>query len=131
LHLVVNKQGEILRFCITPGNVDDRKLVPDLAKLLFGKLFGDNGYISQPLAKSLREMFDIQLIAKLRKNMKNQLMTLTDRILYVAGQSLRRLLISLKTSLRLSSLAIAVSRISLSMCCVVRSHIVADLQNRP
>jgi len=81
LHLVVNDRGEILRFCITPGNVDDRKPVPSLAKHLFGKLFGDKGYISQTLAKSLREMFDIQLITKLRKNMKNQLMTMTDRIL--------------------------------------------------
>lgn len=81
LHLVVNDRGEILRFCITPGNVDDRKPVPGLAKHLFGKLFGDKGYISQTLAKSLREMFDIQLITKLRKNMKNQLMTMTDRIL--------------------------------------------------
>jgi IS5 family transposase len=81
LHLVVNDRGEILRFCITPGNVDDRKPVPDLAKNLFGKLFGDKGYISQTLYKSLREMFDVQLITKLRSNMKNQLMTMTDRIL--------------------------------------------------
>ena len=81
LHLVVNDQGEILQFCLTPGNVDDRKPVPHLAKKLFGKLFGDKGYISQPLAQSLREMFDLQLITKLRKNMKNQLMTWSDRIL--------------------------------------------------
>ncbi len=81
LHLVVNDQGEILQFCITPGNVDDRKPVPRLAKNLFGKLFGDKGYISQPLAQSLRKMFDLQLITKLRSNMKNQLMTMTDRIL--------------------------------------------------
>ena len=32
LHLVVNDRGEILRFCITPGNVDDRKPVPGLSK---------------------------------------------------------------------------------------------------
>jgi len=81
LHLVVNDQGEILRFCLTPGNVDDRKPVPHLAKELFGKLFGDKGYISQPLAQSLRDMFDLQLITKLRRNMKNQLMTWSDRIL--------------------------------------------------
>ena len=81
LHLVINDRGEILQFCITPGNVDDRKPVPRLAKELFGKLFGDKGYISQSLAKSLSEMFDIQLITKLRKNMKNQLMNLSDRIL--------------------------------------------------
>lgn len=81
LHLVVNDRGEILRFCITPGNVDDRMPVPRLVKKLFGKLFGDKGYISQPLAQSLRSMFNIQLITKLRSNMKGQLMTLSDRIL--------------------------------------------------
>jgi transposase len=81
LHLVVNDRGEILRFCITPGNVDDRKPVQRLVKELFGKLFGDKGYLSQPLALFLHEMFDIQLITKLRDNMKNQLMSLTDRLL--------------------------------------------------
>ena len=81
LHLVVNDRGEILQFCITPGNVDDRKPVPRLVKKLFGKLFGDKGYLSQPLAQSLRAMFNLQLITKLRGNMKNRLMTLSDRIL--------------------------------------------------
>lgn len=81
LHLVVNERGEILQFCITPGNVDDRKPVPKLAQRLFGKLFGDKGYISQKLADQLRELFDVQLITKLRANMKNQLMLLSDRLL--------------------------------------------------
>lgn len=81
LHLVVNDRGELLQFCITPGNVDDRKPVINLAKKLFGKLFGDKGYISKNLARSLREMFDLQLITKLRANMKNQLMLFSDRIL--------------------------------------------------
>jgi IS5 family transposase len=81
LHLVVNDQGELLEVCITPGNVDDRKPVPRLAKKLFGKLFGDKGYISQSLAQTLRQMFDLQLITKLRANMKNQLMPLVDRLL--------------------------------------------------
>jgi hypothetical protein len=81
LHLVVNDRGELLQFCITPGNVDDRKPVPHLAKQLFGKLFGDKGYISKSLAQTLRQMFDLHLITKLRDNMKNQLMTLSDRIL--------------------------------------------------
>jgi hypothetical protein len=81
LHLVVNDQGELLSTCITAGNVDDRKPVPNLAKVLFGKLYGDKGYISQPLAQSLHEMFDVQLITNLRSNMKNQLMLWTDRML--------------------------------------------------
>jgi hypothetical protein len=79
LHLVVNDQGELLAFCMTPGNVDDRQPVPRLAKKLFGKLYGDKGYLSQTLAHTLRQMFDIQLITKLRSNMKNQLMLWNDR----------------------------------------------------
>jgi transposase len=49
LNLIVNDQGEILSFLLTPGNVDDRKPVPHLARELFGKLFGDKGYLSQKL----------------------------------------------------------------------------------
>lgn len=46
LHLVFNERGEIIGFCVTPGNVDDRKLVSDLAKDLFEKFIGVKGYIS-------------------------------------------------------------------------------------
>lgn len=46
LHLVVNDQGDLLALYLTPGNVDDRKPVPRLTERLFGKLFGDKGYIS-------------------------------------------------------------------------------------
>ena len=81
LHLVINDRGEILQFCLTPGNIDDREPVPQLAKKLFGKLFGDKGYISKKLAQTLRELFDVQLVTKLRSNMKNQLMLLSDRLL--------------------------------------------------
>jgi hypothetical protein len=52
LHLVVNDRGEILNVMLTPGNVDDRKLFPELVRNLFGKLVGDLGYISQPLLKN-------------------------------------------------------------------------------
>ena len=41
LHLIVNDRGEILACRLTPGNIDDRKPLPNLAKTLFGKLFGD------------------------------------------------------------------------------------------
>ena len=53
LHLVVNDQGELLACQLTPGNVDDRGPVPILSKRLFGKLFGDRGYISRPLFEQL------------------------------------------------------------------------------
>ena len=80
LHLVVNDKGELLAFYLTPGNVDDRKPVPKLARRLFGKLFGDKGYISQALFDELLEQ-DVQLITGIRKNMKNRLMPMMDKIL--------------------------------------------------
>ncbi|MEP7289917.1 MAG: IS982 family transposase [Chloroflexota bacterium] len=80
LHLVVNDQGEILAFQLTPGNVDDRVPVPTLATKLFGKLFGDKGYLSTPLFNTLLAR-GIQLVTNLRSNMKNKLTPLTDKLL--------------------------------------------------
>jgi hypothetical protein len=77
----VNDQGEILAFCLTPGNVDDRQPVPKLAKGLVGKLFGDTGYLSQPLAQQLLVTHGLQLITKLRKKMHNRLLDWSDRLL--------------------------------------------------
>lgn len=81
LHLVFNDRGEILNVTLTPGNVDDRKPVPQLVRDLFGKLFGDKGYLSQPLFETLYRTFDIQLITKIKSNMKNRLMLLSDKLL--------------------------------------------------
>jgi hypothetical protein len=80
LHLVVNECGELLACCLTPGNVDDRVPVPALVEELWGKLFGDKGYLSQALFETLLEQ-DLQLITKLRRNMRNKLMPLLDKIL--------------------------------------------------
>jgi hypothetical protein len=52
--MVFNDQGELLTFTLTPGNVDDRAPLPAFAARLFGKLFGDKGYLSQPLFKQLK-----------------------------------------------------------------------------
>ncbi len=81
LHLVVNDRGELLACQITPGNMDDRKPVPALCNRLFGKLIADRGYISQPLFEQLLETFNIQLITRLKKNMKNRLIPLVDKLL--------------------------------------------------
>ena len=81
LHLVINDAGELLACQITPGNVDDRKPVPTLCKHLFGKLIADRGYISQPLFEQLLETFGVQLITKLKKNMKNRLLPWMDKLL--------------------------------------------------
>lgn len=81
LHLVFNDRGEILNVTLTPGNVDDRNPVPQLVRELFGKLIGDKGYLSQPLFEELYQTFGIQLITKLKSNMKNRLMLFSDKLL--------------------------------------------------
>lgn len=84
LHLVGNDRGELLACCLTPGNVDDRRPVPQLLRRIrrrFGKLFADRGYISQPLAEQLLLEHGLQLITKLRKNMHNRLLDVSDKLL--------------------------------------------------
>jgi hypothetical protein len=79
LHLVVNDQGERLAFCLTPGNVDDRHPVPQLATGLVGKLFGDKGSLSEPLAQQLLVPHGLHLITKVRKKMHNRLLDWSDK----------------------------------------------------
>ena len=66
---------------LTPGNVDDRQPVPGLVGNLFGKLVANRGYISKKLGKQLKARYDLQLITKLRANMKNQLLPMADKLL--------------------------------------------------
>jgi hypothetical protein len=80
LHLVINEQGEVLGITLTPGQVDDRRPVAKLLRPLWGKLFGDRGYISQDLFEQLRAE-GLQLITKLKRNMKNKVMPVIDKLL--------------------------------------------------
>jgi hypothetical protein len=82
LHLIINEKGEILSFYLSKGNKDDRniKIVQDLTKDIFGKLFGDKGYLSKALFSTLFQD-GIQLFTKVKKNMKNHLMSLKDKII--------------------------------------------------
>jgi hypothetical protein len=80
IHLIVNDRGELLAFRLTPGNVDDREPVPDMVKDIFGKLYGDKGYISQKLFDLLFGQ-NIQLVTKIKRNMKNRLMPLFDGLM--------------------------------------------------
>ena len=82
LHLIINDKGEILSFYLTKGNVDDRNIavLKTMTKDIFGKLFGDKGYISKALSELLYQD-GIQLITKVRKNMKQQNLSSQDQIL--------------------------------------------------
>ena len=72
--------GEVLACSLTPANVDDRRPVPRLGRRLQGKVFGDRGYISQALFENLFA-HGVQLITKLRKDMKNTLLPMLDKLL--------------------------------------------------
>jgi len=82
LHLICNEKGELLNFMITPGDTDDRKPLEDkrFIESIYDKLVADKGYISQTLFNKLF-VDGIQLITKLKSNMKGALMKVSDRLL--------------------------------------------------
>lgn len=81
VHLLFNDRGELLNFALTPGNVDDRRPGPNVVQRLFGKIFADKGYLSQPLFQQLLETFGLRLITRLKSNMKNRLIPWADHVL--------------------------------------------------
>lgn len=95
LHVVVNEAGELLACRLTAGNIDDRVPVPQLTRWLWGKLFGDKGYLSQPLTKQLSQR-GIHLITNLKSNMKNRLVLLSDKLLLRKRSILETILDQLK-----------------------------------
>jgi hypothetical protein len=83
LHLIINDCGEILSCYLTAGNVDDRKPVAGMvkkARRMFGKLFGDKGYISKALRECL-QIEEVQLVTGIKKNMKNKVVNLYDKLM--------------------------------------------------
>ena len=82
LHIIINDKGEILNFTITQANVDHRQPLKQERFLdrIYGKLFADKGYIGKELMQMLF-VDGIHLITSVRNNMKNSLMTMSDKIL--------------------------------------------------
>lgn len=78
LHIVINNQGELMSFKLTPGNTDDRSVVEKLCKNLKGWLFGDKGYLSGKLLRNLKER-GLELITKVKKNMRQTVLTQTQK----------------------------------------------------
>lgn len=82
LHIIINDKGEILNFTITQANVDDRTPLKnkDFLAEIYGKLFADKGYIGKELMHNLF-VDGVQLITQIKNNMKNSLMSISDKIL--------------------------------------------------
>jgi hypothetical protein len=65
---------------LTPGNVSDTAVVPQLTKDLMGKLFGDKGYIGKKLAEELLRR-GLVLMTRVRANMKSLPVSFFDKAL--------------------------------------------------
>ena len=82
LHIIINDKGELLNYIVTKGNKHDanQDLVSRLVKDLFGKLYGDKGYISKSLFETLFHK-GVHVVTKIKRNMKNVLMSLKDKVM--------------------------------------------------
>jgi hypothetical protein len=86
LQLIINDKGEILSFYLSKGNTDDRdlKTITQMTKDIFGKLFGDKGYISKALSDLLFGN-GIQLVTQVRRNMKTKALSNEELVLLKKG----------------------------------------------
>lgn len=86
LHLVINQEGEIINFCITKGNVDDRHVMVNLFSNLQGLAAGDKGYISNDKAETLEKQ-GLRFITKIKNNMKKKIFTAFEKF-FLAQRSI-------------------------------------------
>ena len=80
LHFVINHKGQIMALRITPGNTADSTVLDEITQHLKGKLYADKGYISRALFSQLWQR-GLHLITGIRRNMRNYLMPLADKLL--------------------------------------------------
>ena len=80
LHVVLNHKGAIVALKITPGNTADSTVLDEITRHLRGKVYADKGYISHEVFTTLWQR-GLHLITGIRRNMRNHLMLLGDKIL--------------------------------------------------
>lgn len=68
-HIIVDELWNLMAFCITPWNTDDRKPVRKMVRKLTGTLIGDAWYVDAKLKEDLGKMW-IAFISNYKKNMK-------------------------------------------------------------
>ncbi len=100
LHLVINDKGQVMAVKITPGNTDDRKPFETMIAELKGKVFGDKGCLSKPLFQRLWQQ-GLHLITGIRRNMKNFLLPILDKIMLRKRFIIETLFDKLKSSMGL------------------------------
>jgi hypothetical protein len=80
LHFVINHKGQIMALKITPGNTADSAVLDEITQRLTGKLYADKGYIGHALFNKLWQR-GLHLITGIRRNMRNHLMPLADKLM--------------------------------------------------
>jgi hypothetical protein len=80
LHFVINHKGQVMALKITPGNTADSTVLDAITQPLAGKLYADKGSIGKELFKALWQR-GLHLITSIRRNMRNYLMPLADKLL--------------------------------------------------
>ena len=80
LHFVINHKGQVMALKITPGNTADSTVLDAITQQLAGKLYADKGYIGRALFTQLWQR-GLHLITSIRRNMRNYLMPLADKVM--------------------------------------------------
>ncbi|WP_428485301.1 IS982 family transposase [Rhodopila sp.] len=100
LHFVINHKGQIVALKITPGHTADSTVLDEMIRHLTGKLYADKGYIGHELFKTLWQR-GLHLITGIRRNMKNYLMPMADKIMLRKRFVIETVLGILKSDMRL------------------------------
>ena len=81
LHMIINDQSQIIAIKITEGNKDDRIAFEEMIARanIKGKCYADKGYISKSLFSRLYSK-GLILITGIKRNMKNYLMPMLDKL---------------------------------------------------
>ena len=80
LHLICDFMGNIISCKVTPGSANDLKVGFDMLKKFKDKIYADKGYIGKQEFLLLLEQ-GLILITGIKKNMKNRLLEMWDKIL--------------------------------------------------
>jgi Transposase DDE domain len=100
LHFVINHKGQVMALKITPGNTADSTVLGEITRHLTGKLFADKGYISREMFHRLWQR-GLHLITSIRRNMRNHLMPLADKLMLRKRFVIETVLDILKTEMGL------------------------------
>ena len=80
LHVLINHKGQVMALKITPGNRADSTILDQITQHLAGQLYADKGYIGCELFHQLWRR-GLHLFTGIRRNRKNYLMPLADKLM--------------------------------------------------